>query len=40
MSRLHVVEPYEAAGEVKEIFGVFEQKLGKVIYIFIRASVI
>ena len=34
MSRLHVVEPNEAAGEVKEIFGVFEQKLGKVINIF------
>ena len=34
MSRLHVVEPSEAAGEVKEIFGVFEQKLGKVINIF------
>lgn len=34
MPRLHVVEPNEATGEVKEIFGVFEQKLGKVINIF------
>ena len=34
MPRLHVVDPSEATGEVKEIFGAFEQKLGKVINIF------
>ena len=34
MPRLHVVDPNEATGEVKEIFSAFEQKLGKVINIF------
>jgi uncharacterized peroxidase-related enzyme len=34
MPRLHVVEPNEATGDVKEIFGAFAQKIGKVINIF------
>jgi uncharacterized peroxidase-related enzyme len=34
MPRLNVVEPEQAAGDVKELFDVFEKKLGKVINIF------
>ena len=34
MPRLNVVEPEQATGDVKEIYEVFEKKLGKVINIF------